>query len=310
MPAGELRIIRRRIRSVQSTRKITKAMELIAASRILRAEKRVAASRPYALRMATVMAHLADAAGGGVRHPLLVVREEVERSAVLVMAADRGLCGGYNANVLKLAARTLDEMPGARKSVICVGRKGTGYFRYRGVEIEATFEGITDTPRYGDAKKVASHVLDRYLGGDLDRVDLVYTEFVSASTQSVTRVPLLPIDTSLLVDTHERRGHAAGSANINNPADQTRASTAFEPDPMEILSGLLPRGVESRIYSALLDASASEHAERRRAMKAATDNAEDLTKALTLAANKARQAAITSEILEVVGGAEALAASQ
>lgn len=310
MPAGELRLIRRRIRSVQSTRKITKAMELIAASRIMKAEQRVAASRPYALRMAKVMANLAEATGGVVDHPLLEVREETRSAAVLVIAADRGLCGAYNANVLKEAERALRELGVPERSVVAVGRKAKGYFSYRGVEVEVTFEGITDTPRYGDAKEVAGYLLRQYLDGEIDRVELVYTEFENAARQVVRRVQLLPIDTSVLTEAGLRVGRAQGGIDVSDTADQSTADTVFEPDPADILGELLPRGVESRVYSALLDSSASEHAERRRAMKSATDNADDLIRALTLAGNKARQAAITTEILEVVGGAEALAAAQ
>lgn len=304
MPAGELRIIRRRIRSVQSTMKITRAMELIAASRILKAEQRVAASRPYALRMAAVMANLQRAAGGAVRHPLLDERGEVERSAVLVLCADRGLCGAYNTAVLKLAQVTVEALPGSSKSVVSVGRKAQSYFKYRGIPIARSWQGISDQPTYSDAKEVADYCIEQYVAGELDRIDLVYTTFKSAVTQEPRVVRLLPIDTGELSAVDEKRGRAAGAAGA---ADATAADTIFEPSATEILGDLLPKGVQSRVYSALLDSAASEHAARRRAMKAATDNARDLIRSLQIRANKARQAAITTEILEVVGGAEALA---
>ncbi len=190
-------------------------------------------------------------------------------------------------------------------TVVAVGRKAEGYFRFRGYRLASTFAGFSDNPSYADAKEIAGYVLTRYLDGSLDRVDLVYTEFENAARQTVRRVPLLPIDTAVLATADT--GKRGRGVDVTDPAEAAGADTAFEPDPEEILGELLPRGVESRVYSALLDSSASEHAERRRAMKSATDNADDLIRALTLRGNKARQAAITTEILEVVGGAEALA---
>lgn len=312
MPAGELRIIRRRIKSVQSTMKITKAMELIATSRILKAEQRVAASRPYAVRMATVLGNLASAVGGDVQHPLLERRENVESSAVLVIAGDRGLCGGYNTNVLRLAERTLEAMPGRTKSVITVGRKGQAYFTYRNVPVLASYTGMSDQPTYAQAKEVADFVIDAFTSGSIDLVELVSTQFVSAAKQVVRAGPLLPIDTGTIGEIDEKVGRsgAADAQAAAAGAQVVAPDTVFEPDPTAILGDLMPRGVQSRVYSAMLDACASEHAERRRAMKSATDNAQDLIRLLNIQANKARQASITTEILEIVGGAEALAASK
>lgn len=299
MAAGELRLIRRRIRSVQSTMKITRAMELIAASRIVKAEQRVQSSRPYADRMSAVLGNLAAAAGGSVQHPLLESREQVERAAVLVLCSDRGLCGAYNTNVFRVALRHLDEMEGDTHEVLALGKKAEGFFSYRGFDVSRMWE-MTDQPSYARAKEVAQHAMERYLSGELDRIDLVYTRFHSAFRQEVVVEPLLPIDPGALAEGGEAGAEDGGSA--------VAADTIFEPEPSVILGALVPNGVTSRVYSAALDASASEHASRRRAMKAATDNASDLIKALQLEGNKARQAAITTEILEVVGGAEALGA--
>ena len=331
MPAGELRVIRRRIRSVQSTMKITRAMELIAASRIIKAEQRVAASRPYAERMAAVIGHLAGAAGGSVAHPLLGhdrrpgeaaagrspdgdrSSRDPSASAVVVISSDRGLCGAYNAGVLKLAEETLADMPGETRSVVAVGRKAQSYFRFRRVPVMEGFAGMSDQPRYEDAKVVAGWAMDAYLEGRLDRITLVYTSFLSSFRQQPKAVPLLPIDPSVLATVDPKIGKAAGGAEApveEAPAEGPAPDTIFEPEPGEILSALLPRGVESRVYSAMLDSTASEHAARRRAMKSATDNAGDLIKTLTRYANRARQAAITTEILEVVGGAEALSEAE
>jgi F-type H+-transporting ATPase subunit gamma len=300
--AGELKAIRRRIRSVQSTMKITRAMELIAASRIVKAEQRVQASRAYSERMEAVMANLAGAAGGSVQHPLLAARDEVNSSAVLVLASDRGLCGAYNTSIFKLAGQTLADLPGGTKTVASYGKKSAGYFRYREVDVDEVWE-MTDQPTYAVAKEVGQFLMARYLDGTYDRVDLVYTRYLSAFRQVPTAVQLLPIDTASLGG---RAVEAPEGAEDAGPAPA--GDTIFEPDPATILGTLLPNGVTSRIYSAALEASASEHASRRRAMKAATDNAGDLIRSLQLRANKARQAAITTEILEVVGGAEALAA--
>lgn len=299
MAAGELRLIRRRIRSVQSTMKITRAMELIAASRIVKAEQRVQASRPYAERMSAVLGNLAAAAGGNVQHPLLEAREDVQRSAVLVLCSDRGLCGAYNTNVFRLASRHLAATEGPEQEVLAFGRKSEGYFRYRGFDVSRMWE-MTDQPTYAQAKEVARHAMQHFLAGDLDRIDLVYTQYLSAFRQEPVVVPLLPIDPGALAAEEAERTEGTGPA--------VAPDTIFEPEPSVILGSLVPNGVTSVIYSAALEASASEHASRRRAMKAATDNASDLIKALQLEGNKARQAAITTEILEVVGGAEALSA--
>jgi F-type H+-transporting ATPase subunit gamma len=290
--AGQERILRRRIRSINSTKKITRAMELIAASRIVKAQARVHAAVPYADGLTAVVGNLAQT-GGGVSHPLLQGREQIHRVAHIVLTADRGLCGAYNASVLRATEGELRENArhGHEYSLIAVGRKAESYLRFRNYRIDATFTGFSDNPAYEDARAIAGAVGPRFVDGELDLVQLVYTRFVSAGTQEVVVRPLMPLgEDDFARDT----------------GTEPSGGYEFEPSPVEILDRLLPRYVEARIYAALLNAAASEHAARQRAMKAATDNAEDLMVTLTRVMNRARQDAITTEIMEVVGGAEAL----
>jgi F-type H+-transporting ATPase subunit gamma len=294
MAGGQERILRRRIKSVQSTKKITRAMELIAASRIVRAQQRVAAARPYSEHVTNVLGNLA-AAGAGLSSPLLSPREEVRTVAFVVITGDRGLAGAYNTNVIRLAERALrDERAAGRQvALICVGKKAEGYFRFRGQPIEAAFQGMTDQPSYEDARTVAAAVTSKFEAGDFDQVELVYTQFISVGTQRVVRRRFMPLDPASL--------EAAAEGGLT-------ADYEFEPAPGVILDRLLPRYAEARLFAAMLDASASEHAARQRAMKSATDNAEELITKLTRVMNRARQDAITTEIMEIVGGAEALRA--
>jgi F-type H+-transporting ATPase subunit gamma len=294
---GQERVLRRRIRSINSTKKITRAMELIAASRIVKAQARVQAAVPYADGLTAVVSNLARG-GGGLNHPLLQPREEVRRVANIVITADRGLAGAYNASVLRATEGELREhaRAGHEYALIAVGRKAESYLRFRNYRIDAAFAGFSDNPAYEDAREIARSVAQRFVDGELDLVQLVYTRFVSAGSQEVVVRPLMPLDTE---------GFDAEAAGAEMPA----GGYEFEPSPEEILDRLLPRYVEARIYAALLNAAASEHAARQRAMKAATDNAEDLIISLTRVMNRARQDAITTEIMEVVGGAEALRAA-
>jgi F-type H+-transporting ATPase subunit gamma len=293
MAGGQERILRRRIKSVQSTKKITRAMELIAASRIVKAQARVHAAQPYATGITEVVQDLAKA-GAGSNHPLLTPRPEIARVAHIVVTADRGLCGGYNANVIRAAEAELREHAkfGREYSLVTVGRKSEGYFRYRNYAVDAAFSGFSDAPGYEDARAIAASVSDRFMAGDIDLVQIVYTRFVSAGLQEVVVRPLMPLDRSGFEPAAEGGG-----------AD---ASYDFEPSPEGILDSLLPRYVEARVFAALLNAAASEHAARQRAMKAATDNADELIRNLSRIMNRARQDAITTEIMEIVGGAEAL----
>ncbi len=297
MAGGQERILRGRIRSVQATKKITRAMELIAASRIVKAQQRVAAAVPYSEQITEVVKDLA-AAGGASQSPLLAGRGEVKTTAYIAITADRGLCGGYNAGVQRATEGEIKAgvLRGADYTVVAIGRKAEGYFRFRGYNIAETFGGFSDNPSYADAKRIGQYVMDLYVSGAVDRVELVYTRFISAGSQEVVQRPLVPLDRESVAGGDGKAVDAAGVA----------ADFEFEPDPGTILDTLLPRYVEARIYAALLNAAASEHAFRQRAMKSATDNAEELIKNLSRIMNRARQDSITTEIMEIVSGAEAL----
>jgi F-type H+-transporting ATPase subunit gamma len=303
MAGGQERILRGRIRTVQATKKITRAMELIAASRIVRAQQRVAAAVPYSDQITEVVKDLA-AAGGSTSSPLLAGRETVGNVAYVVITADRGLCGGYNAGVQRAAEGEIkaDVLQGRDYSVIAVGRKAESYFRFRGYKIKAKFAGFSDAPSYANAKEIGQHVVDLFVNGEVDRIELIYTRFISAGRQEVVQRPLVPLERDTVAGGD---GRSAETANSNS--DGATADFEYEPDPTTILDSLLPKYIEARIYAALLNAAASEHAFRQRAMKSATDNADELIKNLSRIMNRARQDSITTEIMEIVSGAEALA---
>jgi F-type H+-transporting ATPase subunit gamma len=294
MAGGQERILRRRIKSVESTKKITRAMELIAASRIVKAQARVHAAQPYAEGITDVVRNL-QSSGGASNSALLTPRAEVRKVANIVIAADRGLCGGYNTTVIRAAEHDMrdQERAGRENALFTVGRKAEGYFRFRDYPIDAAHSGFSDSPTYEDARAVAAAVVTGFESGELDRVQLVYTRFISAGRQEVVVEPLLPLEAAEV----EAPTEAAGTPS---------ADYEFEPNPEAILETLLPRYTESRVYAALLNAAASEHAARQRAMKAATDNAEELILTYRRRMNRARQDSITTEIMEIVGGAEAL----
>jgi len=295
VPGGQERTLRRRIKSVESTKKITRAMELISASRIVKAQQKVAAARPYAEQITEVIGNLA-AAGAGSGQPLLTPRESVSNVGVVVLAADRGLAGGYNSAVIRKAEAALKEAEadGHGTQLFAVGRKSISYFRYRGREIIAEHTGFTDSPAYENAREIAEDVVRRFEAGELDRVELAYTEFVSVGVQRPKLVRFIPLEPEALTDDAE--------PEPSGPS----AEYEYEPAPDAILERLLPRYVESRLFAALLEAAASEHAARQKAMKAATDNATELIKTLDRKMNRARQDAITTEIIEIASGAEAL----
>ena len=300
MAGGQERILRRRIRSVQSTQKITRAMELIAASRIVKAQARVLAAQPYADGITEVVRDL-QAAGAGSSNPLLVPREETRRVGEVVLAADRGLCGAYNSTVIRAAESDIraQRAQGRETAIVTSGRKPEGYFRFRNYAIDAALGGFTQNPSYEDARALAAAVVKPFQDGELDLVQLTYTKFISAGRQVVVTEPLLPLP------------RPEGVADAPDAAHgEPQAGYEFEPEPEAILDALLPRYAESRIYAALLNAAASEHAARQRAMKAATDNADELIRSLSRVMNRARQDAITTEIMEIVGGAEALQAGE
>jgi F-type H+-transporting ATPase subunit gamma len=296
MAGGKERVLRRRIKSVQSTKKITKAMELIAASRILKAQQRVNAARPYSEQITEVIRNLA-AAGAGQGSALLQQRDDVRTVAFVVVSGDRGLCGGYNTNVIRSAEREMARLreEGKQTRLVTVGKKATGYFRFRGYEIDDAFTGFSDEPTYEDARRVAEAVVARFESGEYDQVQLTYTQFISAGVQKVVERRFVPLETDALE-----------AAEGSGPA----ADYEFEPGPGEILDRLLPRYAEARLYAALLEGSASFFAAQQRAMKSATDNAEDLIIKLSRVMNRARQDSITTEIMEIVGGAEALRQGQ
>jgi F-type H+-transporting ATPase subunit gamma len=292
---GVERDLRRRIRGVQSIKKITRAMELIAASRIVRAQQRVAAARPYSEQLTEVIRHLSKA-GAGLNQPLLVPREEVGTIAFVAITADRGLAGGYNSNVERTVERAIhrEQAAGREYRLIVTGKKGQNYFQYRGYRVDASFVGFSEQPTYEDARRLAHEVISRFESGEVDQVQLVYTQFLSVGTQRVLERQFVPLDPSTITE---------GSEEGDGPT----ADYEFEPSPEVILEQLVPRYVEGRLFAALLDAAASEQAARQRAMKAATDNANELTKTYERRANRVRQDAITTEIMEIVGGAEGLA---
>ncbi len=290
MASAQLRDTTRRIKSVEAIKKITRAMELIAASRIPKAQARVQGSQPYTAKLIEVIENV-GAAGAGSSH-MLLERREPKTVGVLIVSSDRGLAGAYASNVIRKAEVRIKDLEREGKDVLvfAVGKKAHSYFRYREYRIERSFLGVTDTPGYGDARALANIVMEAYADKRIDALECFYTRYESAMTQTPTHTELLPITPPELADDEE-----------------VRASYEFEPSPDEILTRLLPSYVEAILFNMLLEASASEHSARRRAMKAATDNAEELIKTLTVQKNRARQSEITTAITEIVGGAEALA---
>ena len=303
---AQLRIYRRRIRSVNATKKITKAMELIAASRIVKAQQRVAESTPYAeaiTRAVTAVTSFAD-----VDHPLTRSKPATEtgdasgppRAALLLCTSDRGLAGAYSSNAIKEGERLSGLLREHGKDIVpfIVGRRGVGFYRFRNRELAGEWTGFTESPTYQDAKEVADAVISAFLApndeGGVDEIHIVYTQFVSMITQKTVARRLLPLE----IEESEEE-----------PEGGALPLYEFEPSAESVLDALLPRYIESRIYNALLQGAASELAARRRAMKSATDNATELIKTYTRMANAARQAEITQEITEIVGGADALASA-
>jgi len=304
MPA-QVRVLRGKIRTAKSTKKITKAMELVATSRIAKAQERVAASRPYAEAITDVLTALASNAN--IDHPLLVPRERVKRAGVLVITSDRGLAGAYSANAIKTAEQLIARLKADGKEVVLfvIGRKGVTYYRFRNRPIEASWTGFSEQPSFEDAREVGQTLIAAFVAGaddtpegpgtdgihGVDELHIVSTQFQSLMTQTPSARFLAPMH----VEHHEN--------------GELLPAYEFEPGPDELLDALLPKYLNTRIYAALLDSAASESASRRRAMKSASDNADDLITRYTREMNSARQAAITQEISEIVGGANALAAA-
>jgi F-type H+-transporting ATPase subunit gamma len=288
---AKIRVVRRRIRSVQSTMKITRAMELIASSRIVKAQKRVEQARPYALQLTAAMEDVARQTGS-IAHPLLEARPHPTKVGVFVVTSDRGLAGSYNSNVLKVAENLIADVRrrGLEPVVYVCGKKGVGYFRFRGVPMRAGWQGHSEVPPYEIAEEIGRSLIEDFAEGEIDELHCAYTDFRSAFTLRATSQRFLPI----------------APEEVTGSGGGVHAEYLFEPDPTQILDHLLPQYVITKVYAALLESAASENAARRRAMKAATENAEDIIKVLTRQANRARQDEITTEIMEIVGGAEAL----
>jgi F-type H+-transporting ATPase subunit gamma len=318
--AGNLRALRRRIRSTRSTKKIFSAQELIAGARIVRAQNRVEASKPYAQEITRVLSALASSAS--LDHPLLTERENPKRAAVLVITSDRGFAGSYNVNVLRRTEELLAllRQEGKEPVLYVVGRKGETYYRFRDRPMEQTFTGFSEQPGYADAQEVGRALIDVFTAGEddeeggagadgvlgVDELHIVFTEFRSLLSQVPVAKRMAPLEVEEVEEfDYEREARESGAASDSG----VPTSYEFEPSAEGLLDALLPKYVTTRIYAAMLEAAASESASRRRAMKSASDNAEELAKNLSRQANQIRQADITQEISEIVGGADALVSS-
>jgi F-type H+-transporting ATPase subunit gamma len=310
--AAQLRELRSRIKATKSIGKITKAMELIATSRIAKAQVKVAASRPYAAEITNVLSALAGGATS-LNHPLLVERENATRAAVLVVTSDKGLCGGYNSNVLRATEELLSllRQQGKETQIYVIGAKGLNYFNFRNRDVADSWTGFSQQPAYTDAVTAAETLVQSFIAGaddlaggyagedgvaGVDELHIVYTEFHSMLTQQPVAKRVVPLEVEYTEETEPKTGEIS-------------SAYSFEPSADALLGALLPKYINTRIYSALLESAASELAAKRTAMKAASDNANDLVSNLSREANQARQAQITQEISEIVGGANALAGS-
>ena len=283
MASAELRIINRRIKSVRSTKKITRAMELIASSRIVKAQNRMKSSESYFGLLSEIVQDLIN--NGAV--PQIEAKEGKEKVLLIVLTSDRGLAGAYNTNVLKIAdTRRIEiEQSGKDVEVVTVGKKATGYFTYRKIDVSSGYEGMSDTPEFDNALDVMTPITEKFYAGDISSIEIAYTSYKSALTQDAVIKKILPLDPQEV---------------------ENKSSVTFEPSGEEVLDSILPKYANTSFFNALLNGSTSEHAARMRAMKAATDNAEELIKLLAMKSNQARQAEITTEISEIVGGSEAL----
>jgi F-type H+-transporting ATPase subunit gamma len=315
--AAQIRVLRRRIKSTQSIKKITRAMELIATSRIVKARARVEEAKPYAEQMTAMLTELAS--NSALDHPLLVERENPTRAAVLVVTSDRGQAGGYNANVLREAEQlqSLLREQGKEPVLYVIGRKGVNYYRFRRRAVTASWTGFSEQPTYADAAEAARTLVAAFMAGAggrdteeaadtsgapaeqveaVDELHLVYTQFKNMVTQIPQARRMAPMEVE----------YADEDAAAEESSSEVKALYEFEPDAETLFDALLPKYIGARLFAALLESAASESANRQRAMKAATDNANELIRTLTLESNQARHAQITQEISEIVGGADAL----
>jgi F-type H+-transporting ATPase subunit gamma len=306
MPATQ-RDVRNRIDSVKNIQKITRAMEMVAAARLRRAEQRIEELRPYAGAIRRMTRQAAEAAGDLPRLPILIEHEQVRHVGLLLVAGDRGLAGAFNANIVRAgtAAGREHEGEGRRSVYFASGRRPASSLSFRGLDVAESFTGFTDRPSYADARRIAERVMAAYIDEEVDQVEIFYNGYISAINQTVRRETLLPLQRASILEEGSDEDDSEEEGDDDRQRD-ARALVDYEPDPEEILKRLVPDYVEISIYRALLESTASEHGARMTAMRNASDNASTLIDDLTLEMNRARQAEITQEILEVVAGAEGL----
>ena len=295
--------VKNRIASVKNIQKITRAMEMVAAARLRRAEQRIEALRPYASAIRRMTRQAAEAAGNVPNLPILNEHESVSTVGLLLVTGDRGLAGAFNSQIVRAGVRVAAEHEGEGRSLAwyASGRRGTSSLQFRGREVIGSYTGFTDRPAYGDARDIASDLMTAYVDGKVDQVEIIYNHYISPLTQRVTRETLLPLQQATILEGEDEEDGEKGEEE-----ERKRALVEYEPDPEDILQRLIPAYVEISIFRALLESTASEHGARMTAMRNASQNAGDIIKDLTLQMNRERQAEITQEILEVVAGAEGL----
>jgi F-type H+-transporting ATPase subunit gamma len=293
--------VKNRISSVKNIQKITRAMEMVAAARLRRAEQRIEALRPYASAIRRMTRQAAEAAQNVPNLPILDEHESVKSVGLLLVTGDRGLAGAFNSQIVRAGVRVANEHEGEGRSMAwyASGRRGVSSLTFRGNEVVGAYTGFTDRPAYGDARDIAQDLMTAYVDGDVDQVEIVYNHYISPLTQEVTRETLLPLQQATILEGEDGEDH-------DEDRPEHRALVEYEPDPEDILRRLIPAYVEISIFRALLESTASEHGARMTAMRNASENAGDIIKDLTLQMNRERQAEITQEILEVVSGAEGL----
>jgi F-type H+-transporting ATPase subunit gamma len=296
--------VKNRIASVKNIQKITRAMEMVAAARLRRAEQRIEALRPYASAIRRMTRQAAEAAGNVPNLPILNEHESVDTVGMLLVTGDRGLAGAFNSQIVRAGVRAAAEHEGEGRSLAwyASGRRGVSSLTFRGREVAGSYTGFTDRPAYGDARDIAQDLMAAYIDGEVDQVEIIYNGYISPLTQEVTRETLLPLQHATILEAEEDED------DDDNEEDEAskHALVEYEPDPEDILKRLIPAYVEISIFRALLESTASEHGARMTAMRNASENAGDIIKDLTLQMNRERQAEITQEILEVVSGAEGL----
>jgi F-type H+-transporting ATPase subunit gamma len=306
MPVTQ-RDVKDRIGSVKNIQKITRAMEMVAAARLRKAEERIEALRPYADAIRRMTRQAAEDAGDLPRLPILEEHADVKTVGILLVTGDRGLAGAFNSSIVRAgtASGRRQEREGRRAVYFASGRKGASSVSFRGLHLADSFTGFTDRPAYADARRIAERLIAAYVDGEVDQVEIFYNRYYSALTQEVTQETLLPLQRATLLGEDEDEEDDSGAGGGDGDS-QTRALVEYEPDPEQILGRLVPDYVEVSIYRALLESTASEHGARMTAMRNASENAKTLIDDLTLEMNRARQAEITQEIMEVVAGAEGL----